>query len=130
MSWLTERNFDVPEKQGTYSINAGMWGVTIGGGETHDAWSAIPEDAWPSVVPVDSAPDDAAPAAASIDRAQRGLTGAALPRLCIYAKQTGELLANTPLPAAPVFDGIIAAARRLYICREDGVVMCLGEKGQ
>jgi argininosuccinate synthase len=60
VAWLTERNFEVPEKQGTYSINAGMWGVTIGGGETHDAWSTIPEDAWPSVVAVDDAPADAA----------------------------------------------------------------------
>lgn len=28
----------------TYSVNRGLWGMTIGGGVTHDAWSSIPQD--------------------------------------------------------------------------------------
>jgi outer membrane protein assembly factor BamB len=79
-------------------------------------------------VRLDTAPDDTAAARAAIDKAHCGLTGKNSPRLCIYAKRTGELQSNNPLPAAPVFDGVMAAARRLYICREDGVVMCLGER--
>lgn len=49
--WLRERGVAVPEKVGTYSVNAGMWGVTIGGGETHDPWAPIPPGAWPNVKP-------------------------------------------------------------------------------
>lgn len=36
----------LPRKVARYSINAGLCGVTIGGGETHDPWSAIPEEAF------------------------------------------------------------------------------------
>ena len=42
-------------------------------------------------------------------------------------KRTGEMQTNLSLPAEPVFDGVIAAGGRLYVCREDGTVMCLGD---
>lgn len=39
-----------------YSINAGLWGTTAGGGELHDAWQGPSNDAFPLVAP----PEDAA----------------------------------------------------------------------
>ena len=40
---LKERGVDIPDTVRQYSINAGLWGSTIGGGETHDPWSEIPD---------------------------------------------------------------------------------------
>jgi argininosuccinate synthase len=28
-------------------VNRGLWGLTLGGGWTHDPWQGPPEDAWP-----------------------------------------------------------------------------------
>jgi len=75
-----------------------------------------------------SAPDKAAKATNEIDLAHRGLTEQESPRLCVLSKRTGEVQVNHPLVSSPVFDGLIAAAGRLYLCREDGVVSCLGTK--
>ena len=77
---------------------------------------------------IDSAPDKEARARTEIDRAHRGLTEKESPRLCVLSKRTGEMEVNHPLASSPVFDGLIAAAGRLYLCREDGVVSCLGAK--
>ncbi|MDP6410816.1 MAG: argininosuccinate synthase [Planctomycetota bacterium] len=46
VAWLAERGLEVPGKQGRYSINAGLWGLTIGGGETLNSHEPLPEDAW------------------------------------------------------------------------------------
>lgn len=46
-SYMTERGFPVPAKTTTYSVNAGLWGVTVGGRETHDPWVEIPDAAFP-----------------------------------------------------------------------------------
>lgn len=46
-AYLRERGLPVPEGSGRYSVNAGLWGTTLGGGWTHDPWSAPPEDAFP-----------------------------------------------------------------------------------
>ena len=43
---------------------------------------------------------------------------------------TGEKLAESKLPAAPVFDGMVAAAGRLFIACRDGRILCLGSKSQ
>ncbi|MDX1639777.1 MAG: argininosuccinate synthase, partial [Balneolaceae bacterium] len=45
--YLKERGFEVPSRTTTYSINAGLWGTTIGGRETLDTRDPIPEDAYP-----------------------------------------------------------------------------------
>jgi argininosuccinate synthase len=45
-AFLRERGFEVPEKTTTYSVNAGLWGVTIGGRETGGTSETIPEEAW------------------------------------------------------------------------------------
>ena len=44
--YLEERGYPVPVKGSAYSINRGLWGVTIGGRETLDSRESIPEDAW------------------------------------------------------------------------------------
>lgn len=44
-NFLAERQISVPDKS-KYSYNAGLWGVSIGGEETHTSQGLIPEDAW------------------------------------------------------------------------------------
>lgn len=46
VKFLETRNMPVPSKSSAYSINRGLWGVTIGGTETLDSRGSIPEDAW------------------------------------------------------------------------------------
>ncbi len=43
---LRDAGVEVPAKQTRYSINAGLVGTTVGGGETHDPWAEIPEEAY------------------------------------------------------------------------------------
>jgi argininosuccinate synthase len=45
-SFLRQRGVTVTEKGTTYSYNPGLWGVSIGGGETLRSDGLIPEDAW------------------------------------------------------------------------------------
>jgi argininosuccinate synthase len=44
IAWLEERKLPVPAKSGDYSINAGLWGTTWGGGWTHDPWAGPPTE--------------------------------------------------------------------------------------
>ncbi len=44
--FLTQQGFPVSAEKRDYSVNQGLWGVTIGGRETHDAWQHLPEHAW------------------------------------------------------------------------------------
>jgi argininosuccinate synthase len=60
--WLREQGIPVSESTCRYSINAGLWGTTIGGGEIHDPWQAIPDDAYPNVV----SPEDASSAGTTV----------------------------------------------------------------
>lgn len=46
VAYLEERQLPVPAKGSAYSINRGLWGVTIGGTETLDSKGSIPESAW------------------------------------------------------------------------------------
>jgi hypothetical protein len=77
---------------------------------------------------IDSAPDLPEPGEAAIARAHEGLTGDEPPRLLVLEKATGKEVAGVSLSASPVFDGLIAAGGRLYVCLEDGVVTCLGAR--
>ncbi len=43
-----------------------------------------------------------------------------------YAAADGKMLEERKLEAPPVFDGLIAAAGRLYLCTTDGKILCLG----
>lgn len=44
--FLVERGIAVPTKNSSYSYNVGLWGVSIGGKETHSSTGLIPDDAW------------------------------------------------------------------------------------
>ena len=44
IAYLQERRLPVPAKAGAYSINAGLWGMTWGGGWTHDTWAGPPAE--------------------------------------------------------------------------------------
>ena len=44
--FLLDRGFSVPQKNSSYSYNVGLWGVSIGGKETHSSTGLIPEEAW------------------------------------------------------------------------------------
>jgi len=57
-AYLGEHGFPVDASTKDYSINAGLWGVTIGGKETHDPWGYPPEEAWPTTVNPADAPAD------------------------------------------------------------------------
>lgn len=45
-NYLKEHGIPMSEKKTIYSYNVGLWGVSIGGGETHKADGLIPDDAW------------------------------------------------------------------------------------
>lgn len=44
--YLKERNLPIPAFGAAYSVNAGLWGVTIGGQETKGTREPLPESAW------------------------------------------------------------------------------------
>ena len=46
IQYLQEKGFPLPPSGGDYSINRGLWGVTIGGKETLDSLDTIPESQW------------------------------------------------------------------------------------
>ncbi|HAH05789.1 MAG TPA: argininosuccinate synthase [Elusimicrobia bacterium] len=48
VAWLAERGVKIPPKTAAYSVNAGLWGTTVGGRETHDPWVSVPESAYPA----------------------------------------------------------------------------------
>lgn len=48
--YLGKKGISIPEKKSVYSYNVGLWGVSIGGRETHSSTSLLPEDAWYSKV--------------------------------------------------------------------------------
>jgi len=46
LKYLEGQNMPLPTQGSAYSINRGLWGITIGGQETLTSGNAIPEDAW------------------------------------------------------------------------------------
>ena len=46
LAYLEERKLPVPPWGAAYSVNRGLWGVTIGGKETLNSHGSIPEEAW------------------------------------------------------------------------------------
>ncbi|HZF27442.1 MAG TPA: argininosuccinate synthase [Steroidobacteraceae bacterium] len=46
LKFLEERKLPVPPYGAAYSVNRGLWGVTIGGKETLTSNDSIPDDAW------------------------------------------------------------------------------------
>lgn len=55
-SFLKERGYEVSAKTTTYSINEGLIGTSIGGGETYGSWEYLPEPAWVDTASIDDAP--------------------------------------------------------------------------
>ncbi len=45
-AYLQKHDLPLPPAGGHYSINAGLWGVTIGGGAMHTSAEPLPDDAW------------------------------------------------------------------------------------
>jgi argininosuccinate synthase len=45
-AYLQAAGLPVPPSGGRYSVNAGLWGLTIGGGELHSSTDPLPEEAW------------------------------------------------------------------------------------
>lgn len=46
VAWLRAQDLPLPPSGGRYSVNAGLWGLTIGGGAMKGSAEALPEDAW------------------------------------------------------------------------------------
>jgi argininosuccinate synthase len=46
LKYLEDRRLPIPPYGAAYSVNRGLWGVTIGGKETLTSACSIPEDAW------------------------------------------------------------------------------------
>jgi argininosuccinate synthase len=46
VEYLEKHGLPVPARGSAYSINRGLWGITIGGRETLDSKESIPESAW------------------------------------------------------------------------------------
>lgn len=46
-AYCAQRGVLIPAKTTRYSVNEGLWGTTIGGGETHDPWEMPPEELFP-----------------------------------------------------------------------------------
>jgi len=45
-AWLARNGCALPPSGGRYSVNAGLWGLTIGGQELLTSWGSLPDDAW------------------------------------------------------------------------------------
>lgn len=57
--YLAERGIEIPAKTTTYSINEGMWGMSIGGRETLGSWEPVPDAAFPTgEIATDTPPTD------------------------------------------------------------------------
>lgn len=81
-AYLAQHGFPVSAARKDYSINAGLWGVTIGGKETHDPWAWPAEAAWPTTAsPFDAPADGDTLTVGFIDGLPRSLDGTALPAL-------------------------------------------------
>jgi argininosuccinate synthase len=58
LAYLDTHGIERPPESSHYSVNRGLWGTTIGGGWTHDAWQGPPENAWPEGPPTNLEPSD------------------------------------------------------------------------
>ena len=58
-AWLAERGIAIDAKTVDYSINAGLFGTTIGGKETHDSWQVPPESVYTQTAAREDTPAEA-----------------------------------------------------------------------
>ena len=71
-AYCDARGVRIPAKTTRYSINEGLWGTTIGGGETHDPWELPPETLYPGNTPGEG-PEEAASGGRRIPEGPPGL---------------------------------------------------------
>jgi argininosuccinate synthase len=68
--FLRQHGFEVSAKTTTYSINEGLIGTTIGGGETYGSWDYLPESAWTYTKSIDEAPAEGLELVLSFDKGE------------------------------------------------------------
>lgn len=68
VDYLAQHGLSFPSQRADYSINTGLWGCTIGGKETTDTLTSIPEDAWVWTRDAFSAPRTAEPHRIGFDK--------------------------------------------------------------
>lgn len=68
IAFLKKHGIKVEQTSKSYSINKGMLGTTIGGKETKDSWELPPDEAYPSVVDIETAPKGGEKIVISFDR--------------------------------------------------------------
>ncbi|MCC7290523.1 MAG: argininosuccinate synthase [Phycisphaerales bacterium] len=87
MAYVAQRGVEIPPRTGMYSVNQGLWGTTIGGGETHASDGVLPELAY--VMTSQRADRPTVPEVISIDF-ERGvptaLDGEALPPVALIER--------------------------------------------
>lgn len=86
-------------------------------------WKPLPIQAW-AMVKTDDILFVAGPHG-SASTSPEALEGKAEASLLAISPADGRVLAEMTLPAAPVWDGMIAAAGNLYLALADGQVLCL-----
>lgn len=50
IAYLKKKGVDINFEKAMYSINKGLWGTSVGGGETLSSKGLLPEEAWPTQV--------------------------------------------------------------------------------
>ena len=68
--FLAAHGFPISATRRDYSINQGLWGVTIGGRETHDSWESLPDAAWPTTTTPRDAPATGEEVVVAFDRGE------------------------------------------------------------
>ncbi len=86
-------------------------------------WRPIPTHAW-AMLQAGDVLFVAGPGREALG-SQAALDGEAEGLLLTHSTTDGAPLARMPLPSTPVWDGMAAAAGRLYVCTRDGRVVCL-----
>src|SRR5271168_4992116 len=87
LKYLEEHHLPIPPFGGAYSVNRGLWGITIGGQETLTSAGSIPESAW--VLSKDAFSDPRAPERHTVGFEQGipvSLDGTTLPPVSIIEK--------------------------------------------
>ena len=89
LDYLQARNLPVPPFGAAYSINRGLWGVTIGGKETLTSEGSIPDSAW--VLSKDAFTNPRAPEKHTICISRRAARSASTARRCPPSKWSRQL---------------------------------------
>jgi len=87
LSYLEDRKMPPPVQGSAYSINRGLWGITIGGQQTLTSENTLPEEAWVLSANAFSDPQDASQHTLDFDAGVPvALDGEALPPVALIEK--------------------------------------------